>query len=103
METICELVTVRLFHGSAFSIISPQGDGNKLNKRQINSIKLTFSIISPQGDGNAMRLGSRLNPSRAVTFSIISPQGDGNLFFRLPQQPVKQLFQSFPRKGMETF
>ena len=63
----------------------------------------SFSIISPQGDGNHNCPPRRMSPS-AKTFSIISPQGDGN---RKPGFPLLaegcKLFQSFPRKGMETF
>ena len=36
------------------------------------------------------------------TFSIISPQGDGNLRHRPRWRQCLLLFQSFPRKGMET-
>ena len=61
----------------AFSIISPQGDGNQtyavVRRRSLS----TFSIISPQGDGN---LGHLLygDIDAFQPFSIISPQGDGN-------------------------
>ena len=60
----------------------------------------SFSIISPQGDGNNVSLADGAVYPRH-TFSIISPQGDGNE--RLEQELVASiLFQSFPRKGMET-
>ena len=63
----------------------------------------TFSIISPQGDGNGIvRQGGHLKKNR--TFSIISPQGDGNKPPGASSLKILAsfLFQSFPRKGMET-
>ena len=61
-----------------------------------------FSIISPQGDGNKFSICC---PS-IFSFSIISPQGDGNMkrvsHSAVPFTGKKKLFQSFPRKGMET-
>ena len=61
----------------------------------------TFSIISPQGDGNDNVASSA--SGRFKSFSIISPQGDGNMSTNpWLLEPAVELFQSFPRKGMET-
>ena len=109
----------------SFSIISPQGDGNDISdstsantasgffnhfpargwKRHTrmgcHRETVAFSIISPQGDGN--RLHPQFSRFSGKPFSIISPQGDGNNRSDFGHLTVWMLFQSFPRKGMETF
>ena len=84
-----------------FSIISPQGDGNRGYRPLIAGKLRAFSIISPQGDGNS-RFPPFWRVSQNFFFNHFPARGWKPL--ARSSRPYKSclLFQSFPRKGMET-
>ena len=108
-----------------FSNISPKGDGNHCMVHWAIALLYLFQTFPRKG----METEDRINPpvNYPETFSNISPKGDGNfsggaklehehlLFFfkHFPERGWKRvvststavsssLFQTFPRKGMET-
>ena len=84
----------------AFSNFSPQGDGNEGVFARLEFLSQSaFSNFSPQGDGNR---STRRRRRYASSFFKLFPARGWKPRTGRPSVSVSVLFQTFPRKGMET-